>query len=74
MDEGLNFTPEEDEIVIKKAKLLIEQSKTKEQLKTTKNFIELFTRDSESKKEIKEELIRLWLDKDKLLFPYEALP
>jgi sugar diacid utilization regulator len=74
VDEGLNFTPEEDEIVIKKAKLLIEQSKTKEQLKTTKNFIELFTRDSESKKEIKEELIRLWLDKDKLLFPYEALP
>ena len=58
-----------DEDVIKKAKAMIEQSNTKEMLRTTRNFIDLFTNGDENKKNIKEELTNLWLEKDKSLFP-----
>jgi hypothetical protein len=62
-----------DEVIIKKAKAMIEQSNTKEQLKTTRNFIDLFTNGDDNKKKIKEELIQLWLEKDKILFPEPLL-
>jgi hypothetical protein len=57
-----------DEAVIKKAKAMIEQSNTKEQLKTTRNFIDLFVGKDIKKEHIKDELIQLWLEKDKFLF------
>lgn len=69
MDKGPVFTAEEEENIINKAKNLIKQSNTKEQLKTAWNFIDLFTRYCEDKQKTKEELMKLWLDKDKLLFP-----
>ena len=59
-----NYT---DDVVIKKAKALIEQSTTLKQLGTAKKYIDLFTADNISKSHIKEELMILWTEKDKNL-------
>jgi hypothetical protein len=61
-------TTTEEESIVKKAKTIIEQSISKEQLKTAWNFVDLFTKNDDRKKQIRDELMGLWLEKDKLLF------
>ena len=63
------YTASEEEVIIKKAKLLIEQSGTREQLKTARNFIDLFVKNSQDKNHIRDGLIKLWMERDKFLFP-----
>ena len=63
------YTVSEEETITKKAKLLIEQSGTREQLETARKFIALFVKNDQNKNHIREELTKLWLEKDKLLFP-----
>jgi hypothetical protein len=62
------YTASEEDTIIRKAKLLIEQSITKEQLKTARKFIDLFIRDDADKNHIREELVELWLERDRFLF------
>jgi hypothetical protein len=56
-----------DDIIVNKAKALIEQSKTLKQLNTAKRYIDLFTVNNISRSQIKEELMILWTEKDKNL-------
>jgi hypothetical protein len=66
--KDLVYTASEEDVIIRKAKTIIEQANSREQLKIARKFIDLFTRDDEKKYHIKEELIQLWLEKDKCLF------
>ena len=63
------YTASEEETITNKARLLIEQSSTREQLETARKFIALFVKNDQNKNHIREELTKLWMEKDRFLFP-----
>ncbi len=68
--EIITYKTYPDDIIIKKAKALIEQSSTAKQLKTAKKYLDLIKLndiDETHKIHIKEELSQLWLEKEKII-------
>ena len=66
--ETITYKTYPNEIVIKKAKVLIDQSCNVSQLKTVKKYLDLIKLndiDDTYKTHIKEELAQLWLEKEK---------
>jgi hypothetical protein len=62
------YTASEEDSIIKKAKIIIEQANTREQLKIARKFIDLFIKNDQRKYHIRDELIQLWMERDKFLF------
>ena len=68
--ETITYKTYPDDIIIKKAKALIEQSSTAKQLKTAKKYLDLIKlndTDDTHNIHIKEELLQLWVEKEKVI-------